>query len=442
MTLAEGNYSNGTATFTVSLSKVVPFPVTINYATADGTATAGSDYIAASGTLTFAAGETSKSINVTIIGDTVKEPDETFYVKLSVPTDSSAAGNSYITIARGQGVGTIKNDDFPMLSVTNDVRLTEGNSGTQLATFTVSLSAAVPFPVTVKYATADGTATAGSDYTATSGTVTFAAGETSKSVSVPVIGDTVIESDETFTFNISAPTSATIDRGQRVCTIVNDDFPTLSINDVSLTEGNSGTRPATFTISLSQAVPFPVTVNYGTANGTATAGSDYYGTNGTGTIIFAGGQTSASISISVIGDTVVEPNETFYVNLSAPTNATIARGQGVGTIVNDDIPTATAALRSESGSGDAAAEPRGEIKPMPIPLAGSNLLVAVDGATGEASKAGALTSETLKALVAAAIDRWAAAGIAPNRLTIWAMLMSGSPTSPAPTWGWRPRASS
>ena len=150
----------------------------------------------------------------------------------------------------------------------SDVTLIEGNAGTQNAVVTVSLSAPSTKTVTVNYSTANGTASAGSDYQAVSGKLTFAPGQTSKSILVPVIGDRLGEPNETFFVNLSGAKNATIADGQGVVTIV-DDEPRISINDVSATEGNSGTTPFTFTVSLSAAHDEPVTVNYATADGTA-----------------------------------------------------------------------------------------------------------------------------------------------------------------------------
>src|SRR5262249_21919179 len=186
------------ATFTVTLSPASSQNVTVNYATAAGSATSGVDFTATSGTLTFAAGATSQSIVVPVIGDTVSEPNETFVVNLSNATNA--------TISRTQGVGTIIDDDtsvpVPTLSI-NDVSVPEGDSGTSNATFTVSLSAASTQTVTVNYATAAGTATSGSDFTAVSGTLTFAAGTTTRSIQVPIVGDTRPEANETFTVNLT-----------------------------------------------------------------------------------------------------------------------------------------------------------------------------------------------------------------------------------------------
>ena len=171
---------------------------------------------------------------------------------------------------------TVTSPPPPSITIT-DVSVTEGNTGTVNAVFTVTLSAASSQTVTVTYATANGTATAGSDYTATSGTLTIPAGSTTGTITVAVGGDTLAEGNETFFVNLGNPTNSTIADGQGQGTIINDDAPppTLSINDVSVTEGNSGTVNAVFTVTLSSASSQTVTVTYATANGTATAGSDY-----------------------------------------------------------------------------------------------------------------------------------------------------------------------
>ncbi|HEX7796105.1 MAG TPA: Calx-beta domain-containing protein, partial [Vicinamibacterales bacterium] len=155
---------------------------------------------------------------------------------------------------------------------------------------------------------------------------------------VPVIGDTTPEPNETFVVNLSNATNATISRAQGVGTIIDDDtpvsLPALSINDVSVNEGNSGTSIATFTVSLSSASNQTVTVNYATASGTASSGSDY--TSASGTLTFPAGNTSQPVQVSIIGDTRPETNETFFVNLSGAVGATIARVQGTGTIIDND----------------------------------------------------------------------------------------------------------
>jgi hypothetical protein len=325
---AEGNAGTTAFTFTVTLSPASTGPVTVNYATANGTALAGSDYTAANGTLTFAPGQTSQTVTVNVTGNTTVEPNETFVVNLS--------GASGATIADGQGVGTILNDDGPVLRV-NNVSKAEGNAGTTGFTFTVTLSPASASTVTVKYATANSSALAGSDYTATSGTLTFAPGQTSKIVTVNVLVNTTVEPNEAFAVNLSGASGATIADGQGVGTILNDDGPLLRISDVSKAEGHAGMTAFTFTVTLLPASTGPVTVKYATANGSALAGSDYAAVPAT-LLTFAPGQTSQTVTVSVFGGTTVESNETFVVNLSAASGATIFDSQGVGTILNDDGP--------------------------------------------------------------------------------------------------------
>jgi hypothetical protein len=220
------------------------------------------------------------------------------------------------------------------LSVANATIL-EGNAGTQNAAVMVSLSAPSSQTVTVNYSTAGGTALAGSDYQAVSGKLTFAPGQTGKTILVPVIGDRVGELDETFVVKIQSAKNATVANGRGTVTI-GDDEPRISIGDVSQLEGNSGTTLFSFTVSLSAIYDQAVTVNYATADGTATtANNDYLAAFGT--LTFAPGETTKTITVEVVGNNTPEPDKTFYVNLSGTsTNALVARGQGVGTIMDDD----------------------------------------------------------------------------------------------------------
>jgi hypothetical protein len=336
VTIAEGDSGTKTATFTVSHTGTAAFSV--GYATANGTATAGSDYVATSNTLNFAAGSgaaQSQTVSVTINGDTTVEPDETFFVNLL-----NATGGG--TIVKSQGIGTITNDDAVGSISIGDVTIAEGNAGTSIATFTVTRTGgAAAFDLT--YATADGTATAGSDYVAQqTGTVSFAAGDLTKTISVTVNGDTTVEPDETFFVNLlSATNGGAIVDAQGLGTIANDDTAggvgNISISDVNITEGNSGTKVATFTVSHTGSAAF--SVNYATANSTATAGTsgtaDYVAASGT--LNFAAGISTQAVSVTIRGDTIYEPNETFFVNLTGATNGgTITKSAGLGTIANDD----------------------------------------------------------------------------------------------------------
>src|SRR5205814_1376519 len=277
----------------------------------------------------FAPGQTNKTITVPVNGDIKFEPNETFLVNLSGATNSFIADN--------QGIGTIVNDDLQPSITINDVAVTEGNSGTTNALFTLSLSNPSYQTTTVNYATADATATlADNDYQNATGTVTFAPGQTNRTQTVLVNGDTKFEPNETFQVNLSGATNATIADNQGVGTIINDDgAPSITINDVTVTEGNGGTASAIFTVSLSNPSSQTITVNYATADGTATlADNDYQ--SASGTVTFAPGQTTQTITVLVNGDTKFEPNETFQVNLSGASNASIADNQAIGTIATDD----------------------------------------------------------------------------------------------------------
>jgi hypothetical protein len=251
------------------------------------------------------------------------------YSLTAVATDNASASTT------SSAVTVIVNS--PSISI-NNVSVSEGNSGSTPATFTVTLSTASGLTTTVSYATANGTATAGSGYIAANGTVTFAPGVTTQTINVPVLGDTLYEADETFGVTLSGATNATIATAQGTGTILNDDAaPALSINDVSVSEGNSGSTPATFTVTLSTASGLTTTVSYATANGTAMAGSDYTATSGT--LSFAPGVTTQTISVPVLNDGLYVPqNRAFTVNLSRATNALISQAQGTGTIVNSDLP--------------------------------------------------------------------------------------------------------
>lgn len=325
VSVTEGNAGTVSAIFTVSLSAAYGQPVTVHFTTADGTASAGSDYAAGSGDVTFAPGEISKSIVVAVLGDRSAEPAETFVVSLSAPVNA--------TINDGMGAGTIL-DDEPRVGI-SDVTVAEGNVGTANATFTVRLSVAYDVPVTVGYATTGGTATAGGDYQAASGTLTIPAGQTSGTITVPVTGDRVVEPNETFFVNLSSPTYGVIADGTGIGTIV-DDEPRISVNSVSVKEGNSGMKVMTFTVTLSAAYDQAVTVNYATHDGTATvADGDYVAISGT--LTFAPGQTTRTFTVVIKGDKKKEADESFYVLLSgASTNALIDNAYGWGTILDDD----------------------------------------------------------------------------------------------------------
>src|SRR5581483_10536183 len=226
-------------------------------------------------------------------------------------TDNNSADFTTPTLTSGtpprNSSSPVNDCNAPPNLTINDVSASEGNSGTKTFTFTVSLSKpALAGGVTFDIATADGTATvAGNDYVArTLTSQTIAAGQQTYTFDVTVNGDTTVESDETFFVNVTNVTSATVLDGQGLGTIQNDDTPSLSINDVTQNEGNSGTSTASFTVTLSPASNQTVTVNYATADGTATAPSDYTAIPST-QLTFLAGETVKTVNVTVNGDTTV-----------------------------------------------------------------------------------------------------------------------------------------
>jgi probable HAF family extracellular repeat protein len=225
----------------------------------------------------------------------------------------------------------------PVVNI-GDASVTEGHAGTRAANLTVTLARASSQPLTVSYSTANGSAAA-SDYQSASGTVTFDSGQTTKTISVLVNGDRAGELDETFLVNIGlAAGNAVLGDSQGVGTIV-DDEPRVSINSVTKSEGNSGTTPFVFTVSLSPAPSAPVSLNFATENGSAKSSEDYTATSGT--LSFAAGQTSKTITVAVRGDRTSEYQEIFYVNLSGAAGVLIPQSwgvniQGTGVVRNDD----------------------------------------------------------------------------------------------------------
>jgi hypothetical protein len=327
VSLPEGNSGTTPFTFTVALSNPSPNTVTVDYATADGTATAGKDYQAKNGTLTFMPGDQSKQITVQVIGNTIKEPDKTFFVRLSNP---SAA---FVDV--GQATGTILNDDTTAALSIDNVTVTDNSSGPVAANFAVSLSAPLTQTVTVNFASADATASSPSDYLPVSGTLTFFPGDTTKTIPVTINSDSVSEPTKTFVINLSSPAGAILLNTQGVGTILNDDGA-LSVSDVTAGEGNSGTTPFTFTVSLANPTVNTVTVNVFTTDGTAHAGVDYVALPTT-PLTFQPGQTSKQVTVLVNGNTLSQPNRNFFINLSNPVNAVLTKATGLGTIVDDDV---------------------------------------------------------------------------------------------------------
>ena len=324
------------AAFTLSLSEASGRNVTVTYGTADVTAAAGADYTApAAGAMeTITAGSTTATVSVPLVNDDAAEDVETF--RLEVTGAANAQRDDSV------GVATVIDDDGLVQILVDDPDSVYEGDGASVV-FTVRLSRADGTnPVTVAYSTADGTATAGADYTApTSQTLTFAATDTGKTVSVPLINDDVVEDSETFRLVLSSPSSnADLGYDQATVLILDDDsLPTLSVADAAAqTEGST----ATFTVTLSSTVSQEVTVDYATVadptaagEAAATPGQDYTATSGTLTI--AARSASAPVSVPLLEDSLDENTETFWLRLSNPVGTTVLDGTATGT-VNDDDP--------------------------------------------------------------------------------------------------------
>ncbi|MBK6998771.1 MAG: hypothetical protein IPH35_01930 [Rhodoferax sp.] len=313
--ISEGNSGSANMTFTVALSAASAKAISVAYATSDDTAKATSDYTATSGTLNFAAGETTKTFTVPIRGDTTAEASETFTVTLTNPT------NATLKTSPATATGTIADDDTVQTISVDSMNLKEGNSGSANMTFTVALSAATTKAITVDYATSDGTAKATNDYTATKGTLSFAAGETTKTFTVPILGDTTAERDETFTVTLSSPSSnATLKTSTATGTINNDDdtLNSVATMDVSKKDVNENTTSVAIKVNLDQAVTKESSISYTITPNTARI-SDLSSETLTGNITFKAGDIFKNITISINNDSLIEPDDTFTVEINNPT---------------------------------------------------------------------------------------------------------------------------
>ncbi|NER18461.1 Calx-beta domain-containing protein, partial [Spongiivirga citrea] len=330
VTVAE-DIASGLATFTVTLTGDVQGSFTVDFDTVNNTAVAPGDYTTNSGTLNFAGtdGET-ETITISIIDDALLEPSENFNV------DLSAISNALVGISVAQGTGTIADNDAASITI-DDVTVNEAVGN---ATLTVTLSGAVQGGFDVDYDTANASATQPNDYTLTSGTLTFAGTDTeTQQIVVPIINDNITESVENLVVDLSGitNTNVTINDAQGSITINDDDSSSIAINDVTVNEV-SGT--ATFSVTLTGAVDNAFSVNYGSVNNTAIAPGDY--TTNSGTLNFAGtnGETEI-ITITINNDNLVEPDETYFIDLAGVTGGlvTISDTRGIGTIEDNDAAT-------------------------------------------------------------------------------------------------------
>ncbi|MBK9529055.1 MAG: hypothetical protein IPO41_12225 [Acidobacteria bacterium] len=329
---ATGAEPNTPNSFAVTVSNSLSVPITVNYATGGGSATLGSDYTATSGTLTFPANTSTltQTITVPTLDDLITETTENFDLTLSNPINATITGTN-------PAVGSIAdNESGPTLTIANT---TPGAETSTANVFTVTLSNQTSSAVTVNYATSSGTAISGSDFTSTSGTLTFPANTTTLTqlISVPTLDDTIFEGTENFTMLLSGATNATIvGTNPETGTIAdNETQPTLSIASTT-----PGAEPATnnvFTVTLTGQTASAVTVNYAAGGGSAISGTDYTATSGT--LTFAANTTTLTQTITVptLDDLIFEGAENFDLTLSGPTNATITGlNPAVGTIADDE----------------------------------------------------------------------------------------------------------
>ncbi len=325
---ASRNEDSGAAfTYTVTLSQSSSSATTVNLSRS-GTATSGTDYTGAPNSVVVPANATTATFSVTPVADTTVEANETVVI-------SVVSGSGYAIGSPSSATATIVNDDFPTASITVSPASVPEDGAANLI-YTVTLDQAAQSAVSIAF-NVGGSATSGSDYAAVSSPLTIAAGQISGTITINPTADATIEPDETVVISLAAGSGYSVGSpNSAIGTIANDDQPTLSINDVSVNEGNAGTSNATFTVSLSQpAGAGGVSFDIATADGSATAGVDYVASSLTGQTIPAG-SSSATFTVLVNGDTLSEPNETFFVNVSNVSGAGVSDAQGQGTIVNDD----------------------------------------------------------------------------------------------------------
>lgn len=341
--IVEGDNGSQQAVFTIDLSQPSGSSITLAYATADGSAQAGSDYTATSGNVTFAPGQTSATVSVPVSGDGSIEPSEFFHLNVT-PTGDIADGG-----LGASGMATVLDDDgaggLPTISVeaTNAYEsIGSGFGGTSY--FTVTLSEASANAVTVGYEAYSGTGISQVDFPFTQGELTFAPGETSKTVDVRVTSDNVDETDESFVMQFFDPTNAGFEGDAKVLRetsfVLDSDGVgpnrALHVSSPVVVEGDSGTTRVDFDVTLSQPSTTTITLNYETVPGSASAGSDF--TTTTGQVTFAPGQTKASVTVEASGDAASEPSE--YFSLHVTPTADIADGSlaatGVATLIDDD----------------------------------------------------------------------------------------------------------
>ncbi len=296
-----------TATITINRTGDTSSEVSVHVSTADGTATAGSDYTAVSEDVSFAADDTSKTVSVPITDDVLNEGSESLTLSLSNPSAGAERGSpSAATL-------TITDNERSFAFNSANYSVSEGGGS---ATITITRTGSTAATDSVHFATANGTAAAGSDYTAVSQTVSFPAGATSRTVSVPITNDAAIEGDESVSLYLSGPSAGTtIGSAHAAVLIVVDNDRAFAFSAAKYSVKERG-GSAAITISRSGVIAAADSVHVATANGTAKAGSDY--TAVSTTVSFASGEQFKTVHVPITNDKRLEPKETVKLALSAP----------------------------------------------------------------------------------------------------------------------------
>lgn len=352
--------------------------VSVQYATGGGNATGGADYSPANGTFTWRDGEaTAKTFSIALVDDTLVEGPETFNVTLSNPGSGAALGDPATATV------TISDNDSPMppqpagnLQFSSSTYSTAEGQGSVL--ITVTRTGGSTGAVTVQHFTGPGSATSGSDYQAVNGTLSWANGDTAaKTFTVPIIDDTVVEQTETFFVTLNSPTGGATLGAPVTATVSiadNDVAPPQPVGTLQFSSSSyataEGQGSVLITATRSGGSNGGVTVQYSTAPGSATAGSDYQAVNGT--LAWGNGDTSAkTFSVPVVDDTLVEPTETFSVLLSSPTGGATLGSPATATItiVDNDVATGPcgAAGNAWQPNTGAAYNCAGSCTPSPSP---------------------------------------------------------------------------
>lgn len=254
-------------------------------------------------------------------------------VLLNTAKSTASLNGRVVTGGRLDVAAMLAEPPVPSITIT-DQSVIEGDSGTTQAVFTITLSEASTEVITVDFSTREGSATADVDYVSTSGTITFNPGETIQTIVVDVIGDLDVELREDFFVDLANPTNAVISFPYGVGQIISEDVPEVTIEDVSIVEGNSGYKSLYFTFVLSDVHSENVSIVYSTEDGSAKSGSDYQGVSGS--LVIPAGEVSGTVRINIIGDSIIEDNETFYLRLYAADQAILNDNEAVATIINDD----------------------------------------------------------------------------------------------------------